>query len=68
MLAVVNLRNSSNTIFTKTIGGKTMDKSKLQAMLKMWEEVMEDEDGFRVIDFVEVHGNDLEFLLGQLAS
>lgn len=45
-----------------------MDKAKLKAMLKMWQEVMEDEEGFRVIDFVEVHGGHLEFLLGELTA
>jgi hypothetical protein len=45
-----------------------MKQTTIKAMLRMWQEVMEDEDGFRVIDFVEVHGNDLENLLAQLAE
>jgi len=45
-----------------------MEKSKLESMLKMWTEVMEDEEGFRVIDFVEVYGDYLEYLLTKLVE
>lgn len=41
---------------------------KLQRMYKMWQEVMEDNEGLRAIDFVEVYGSTLEYILGQLAK
>lgn len=45
-----------------------MDKTKVEKMLKMWSEVMEDDEGFRVIDFVEVYGDNLEFILTTLVK